>query len=319
MKCARAIDEWARICPFCNWDQTAPASALEHQPPPPVVNYTPPAERSIKNKIIFGIVGILVLVASFGVGVIINKDGAPTDAPPTVEEMKAQQQAQRAAGPVKQADTPLVPANEPGGLGQPITSAPVAAQPGMPQNDYQRTDATAVSATEYAEMAKRAQAEKKKMSALVDPRSLTGPAYAQLGDRPQQPRRPAPVRMAQGVPQPPMTSAAQPQSPLGQMQQQQHQQQAQAEPPQMARRSAGMRTRPVPEYQPLPRMSAHGTARLALTIGADGRVKQVSIERALVGNTAQLIAAVQNWRFRPATENGEPISAPYTVEINFDR
>ena len=78
-----------------------------------------------------------------------------------------------------------------------------------------------------------------------------------------------------------------------------------------------MRTRPVPQYQPLPRINGSGTARLSLVIGADGRVTQVSVERALTRNTSQLISAVQQWRFKPATENGEPISAPYSVEISF--
>jgi TonB family protein len=54
-------------------------------------------------------------------------------------------------------------------------------------------------------------------------------------------------------------------------------------------------------------------------IGADGRVKQIDIERSLPRNTAQLVSAVQSWRFKPATLNGDPVSAPYSVEISFKR
>ena len=81
-----------------------------------------------------------------------------------------------------------------------------------------------------------------------------------------------------------------------------------------------MRTKPVPQYQPLPRVNGTGTARLTLIVGTNGRVSDVNIERTLPGgNTPALIRAVQQWRFRPATENGEPVSAPYTVEIQFGR
>ena len=34
---------------------------------------------------------------------------------------------------------------------------------------------------------------------------------------------------------------------------------------------------------------------------------------------AALLGAIQSWRFKPATENGEPVAAPYSVEISFDR
>ena len=59
------------------------------------------------------------------------------------------------------------------------------------------------------------------------------------------------------------------------------------------------------------------TARLRLTIGADGRVKGIAIGDAIPGQTPKLIAAVQNWRFRPATENGVPVEAPFAVDISF--
>lgn len=295
-RCSRAIDAWAKICPFCNWDQSQPVPAVEPPKPAAVANYKPPEEFDVKKTVMLGGIGVLALIAAFGVGMIINQDGAPEDAPLTVEEQQEQEAAQKKAGPVRRADTPLVPTNEVGGIEEPVTSAPVAAQPGMTPNDYQRTDATAVSSTEYAEIAKRARAEKERMAALVDPRSLTGPAYAQAPRPPQRrvlaQRTPAPIPGAEPAP----GAAPAPQ------------------------RSNSVRTRPVPESQPIPRIAgASGTARLNLLVGADGRVQRVAIERPIAGSNAQLVSAVQRWRFRPATENGRAVAAPYTVEISFNR
>jgi hypothetical protein len=245
---------------------------------------------------------------------LINRDGAPKNAPETIEEQLAEEQQQKAAGPVRRADTPLVPTNEPGGIEQPFTSAPVAAPAGTATNDYQRTDATAVSSTEYAEIARRAKAEKKKMAVVVDPRSLTGPAYAQgprAVRRPQQSSGMTPQQQAaQQLPPMPgeMTQPVQPAPPSDN---------DVAPPPRRVERRASMRTRPVPQHQPLPSITVKGSARLSLVIGADGRVKQIDVDRALPRNTAALVASVQQWRFKPATENGEPVSAPYTVDISF--
>jgi TonB family protein len=287
IRCARAIDAWAKICPYCNWDQSAAPPAYEPPKPAAVTNYRPPSEYDLKKKAIFAGVGMLVLIAAFGVGVVINKDDAPKVAPKTVEEQIAEEQLQaRQSSAVRRADTPLVPVDGPAGIEQPITSAPVNADAGLAPNDYQRSDATAVSATEYAELAKRAQAEKKRMAAAVDPRSLTGPAYAQ-----------APPRRRTLAESAPATASA----PFGEATH--------------AQRAAS--TRPIPQYQPLPQISASGTARLSLTVGPDGRVKEVDIERPLQRNTAQLISAVRSWRFKPATVNGNPVSAPYSVEITF--
>ena len=312
-RCGRSIDQWSKICPFCNHDQTAPVPAVTAQPRE-VTEYKPPTEFDLKKKAVAGGIGVLALVAAFGVGMLINRDGAPDDAPETIEQQIAEdQQRAVAAGPVKRADTPLVPTNERGGIEQPITSAPVAAPAGSAPNDYARTDATAVSATEYAEMAKRAKQERDRMAALVDPRSLTGPAYAQQTSRPVRPR---PAAAPQSGMSPPMQGQA---PPADMMPPQQQQQQPQQQPPVEVRRARNsLRTRPVPQSQPLHGITGTGTAKLSLLIGADGRVKEVDIMRPLAGgNTAQLLRSVQQWRFKPATENGEPVAAPYTVEISF--
>lgn len=283
IRCERGIDAWAKICPFCNWDQSRPAPAEPAAQPIEVAQYTPPNELNLKKKAIYAGAGLLVLILAFVIGMVINQDDAPKNAPQTVEEQLA---AEKAAGPIRRAETPLEPVNEPGGIEQPITSAPAAAQPGGATNDWQRTDATAVSATEYAEMARRAKAEKERMAALVDPRTLTGPAYAQA-PRAVRPRPASQLAQNSGLP-------------------------TRAEAP---RRT--LRTRPVPEYQPLPQLYVRGTARLSLLIGADGRVKNIDIDKPLERDTARLISSIQSWRFRPATENGEPVAAPYSVEISF--
>lgn len=287
IRCERAIDQWAKICPFCNQDQEA-AVPSQQIPPAPVAAYRPPSEYDLKKKGMMAGAGALLLAASFAVGMFINSDGTPEDAPETIEQQIAKEEAERAVPPARRADTPLVPTNEPGGIVErPITSAPVSNDPNAPPDDYQRTDATAVSATEYAEMARRAKAEKDRMAALVDPRSITGPAYAQ-GQRTQAPAR----------------SSANAQS-------------ASTRTTPASERRNLVRTRPVPEYQPLPDLSGAGNARLSLLVGADGRVRRVDIQQPLNRRTSDLVSAVQSWRFKPATENGRPVSAPYSVEIKF--
>lgn len=279
IRCARSIDTWAKLCPFCNWNQGVAPPTHEPLKPTAVTDYRPPSEYDLKKKAIFAGAGVLALVAAFTVGMVINEDGAPKSAPKTVEEQLAEESQARQTTSVKRADTPLVPVDGPAGIEQPITSAPLTVESGMGSSDYQRSDATAVSATEYAELAKRAKAEKQQ-AAAIDPRSLTGPAYVE----PPRPRR--------ANPSPTSTDAA-------------------------SSQTAAKRTRPIPEYQPLPHIASAGTARLSLMVGADGRVKQISIERALQRNTTQLLSAVRSWRFKPATVDGEPVAAPYSVEISF--
>jgi len=271
VRCERSIDGFARICPYCNWDQSKPAPVREAVPTE-VAAYKPPEERSLKKKAIYAGGGLLLLILAFAVGMIINRDGAPKNAPEPVTEPAG---AAAGVSAQKHADTQLIPMNEPGGIEQPITSAPASGPaPGAPANEWDRSDATAVSSAEYAQLARRASAEKKHTNPLVDPRSLTGAAYAQ-----------------------------EPRGETGGLR---------------ARRSTAIaRTRPVPEYQPVPPIHAFGSALLDLNVGPDGRVTSINIRRAANGNNAALIGAVQRWRFRPATENGHPVSAPYSVQISF--
>lgn len=112
----------------------------------------------------------------------------------------------------------------------------------------------------------------------IDPRSVTGTVY---GETQTQPRIPRPHRTA---------------------------------PPAQTARM----TQPVPEYQPVPPLHGHGHARLTLTVGTDGRVRDVDIVQPLAGEMGRLIGAVQSWRFRPATDNGVPVTSRFTVDINVE-
>jgi hypothetical protein len=269
-RCQRGIDRWARICPFCNWNQSDSYDASQEVPPPvPVAEYSPPEEKQARKLLFMAGGAVLLLVASFTVGVVINRADAPKRAPETLESQL--EEHKRESIEQLRADTPLVPVNGPAGIEQPITSAPVDVAGAAP-GQRPRTDATAVSAAEYARMAERAAEEKKRAAAATDPRSITGEPYT--------PR--------------PMTSAS-------------------------SAREAQVRTRPVPRSQPLPNIDGRGKARLTLLIGKDGRVRRVQVDRPLERNTAQLVRAVQSWTFRPATENGEPVAAPYSVEIKYQR
>jgi len=270
VRCERAIDAYASICPYCNWNQSM-AAPVREVVPIEVAAYKPPEERNAKRKLIYGGIGVVVLILAFVAGMIINRDGTPKNVPQTADE--ANDNNTPVSAP-KRADTQLVPTNEPGGIEQPITSAPASGPvPGTPANEWDRSDATAVSSVEYAQLAQRAAAEKKTAQPpLVDPRSLTGAAYAQ-----QPERRPIANRVA----------------------------------------AAAARTRPVPEYQGLPPMRAQGSAVLDLMVGSNGRVTNIAVRRAPFGGTGALIGAVQHWRFRPATVNGQPVAAPYSVQIQF--
>jgi outer membrane biosynthesis protein TonB len=57
-------------------------------------------------------------------------------------------------------------------------------------------------------------------------------------------------------------------------------------------------------------------ARLFLTIGSDGRVHDINVGQSIPGEMPRLSASVQNWRYKPATLNGEPVTSTLTVDIN---
>ena len=74
-----------------------------------------------------------------------------------------------------------------------------------------------------------------------------------------------------------------------------------------------------PEYTAEARAAKfQGTATLAILIGADGVPREPRLERTLsYGLDAKAVQAVCDWRFRPATENGRPVSRRASVEVPF--
>lgn len=287
IRCTREIDGYARICPFCNWDQSESPSAEPAQPQPELA-YTPPKDRRVQKKLFMIGGGVVLLIASFLIGILIHGSD------PDIEEEEARTTTAAPVKPPKRADVTLVPVTA-DDLETPITSAPLTTTAeGLP-TEYQRSDATAVSSDEYALLAARVKEERRKARAAVDPRSLTGAAY-DAAPKPKPPDPPAATEPA----------AASEERPFDR------------EMPTEGLPTAS-RTRPVPEYQPLPNISVseRTTARLDLVIGADGRVKEVTVRDTIPGQTSKILAAVQSWRFKPATENGKPVSSAYSVDLSF--
>lgn len=300
MRCNRPIDAYARICPYCNWDQTDLAAPKVEETPEQV--YVPPTERPLRRYAFMAAGGVLLLIAAFALGSKIQGRKPPVRGMEQQEEASKSGPATTTAPtrPAPHADVMLVPVNgsDTVAVDQPITSAPAPTQTEGVPAEYQRSDATAVSSVEYAQLAARAQAEKKaKQQEAVDPRSLTGPAYAQ-GD---EVKRPQPQISSSG--EPPAAAPAQ----------------NQAAEPQREPARIVISTRPVPEYQPIPDIQVSETTvvRLQLTVGADGRVKEVNVIQGVPRQTSKIISAVQTWRFKPATENGTPVSAPFSVDLSF--
>jgi len=302
IRCDRPIDAAARICPYCNWDQTNAAVPRPEETAAPV--YVPRPERPWRRYALIAAGGLVLVIVAFALGShVLGTAAAPAAVTTTDQTTKT---STSNAGPVRPAPRPditLVPSSDTAGqtapLEAPITSAPAeTASTGTP-SETQRTDATAVSSVQYAQLAARAQAEKKKSQPLVDPRSLTGPAYQQG----QQTRQQQPQQQ-----QPQMSSAAEPVNPPS----------SEARP--AAPAQSNVRTAAEPEYQPIPDVQVNETTtvRLTLSIGADGHVKEVDVGgQGIEGQTAKIIATVQTWRFRPATENGMPVPSTFTTALSF--
>jgi periplasmic protein TonB len=61
-----------------------------------------------------------------------------------------------------------------------------------------------------------------------------------------------------------------------------------------------------------------GVVTLSLTVGEDGVPADIKLVRGLgMGLDEKAVECLQQWRFQPATRDGEPISAKVTVEMNF--
>ena len=76
---------------------------------------------------------------------------------------------------------------------------------------------------------------------------------------------------------------------------------------------------PDPEYSQEARQAKYqGTVVLWVVIGADGRPKQIRVQRTLgMGLDEKAIDAVRKWRFQPAEKNGQPVAVQVNIEVNF--
>jgi periplasmic protein TonB len=84
-------------------------------------------------------------------------------------------------------------------------------------------------------------------------------------------------------------------------------------------------TAPEVIYNPEPSFSEEarkakmqGIVMLLLVVGKDGRPYDIRVGQSLgMGLDEQAIAAVTQWRFRPATKNGQPVATQIAVQVDF--
>lgn len=274
--CGRAIDEYARACPYCNWWQSQPvpaqsAGGLKTAAPPQ--EYVAPADHRARNKLIgIGAFAVLVLLA-FAVGAFFHGSEPATAAP----QAELEKPAPLPGAPSPRTTVKLVPVTD--GAPPPVFEGPVTGiAPSGQSTTADPADFTALPADQYAAAAARQKAAQQQANGtFVDPRTIGGNAY-------QAPAPSAPAR-------------------------------AQEQP----RRVAMVQTQPVPIFQPVPhvRVDREQTAQLFLTVGADGRVHDIDVARAAPGVMGQLVGSVQQWRFRPATQNGQAVSSRFSVAVTF--
>ena len=61
-----------------------------------------------------------------------------------------------------------------------------------------------------------------------------------------------------------------------------------------------------------------GIVMLMVVVGTDGRPYNIRVRQSLgMGLDEEAIAAVKNWRFRPATFHGQPIATQIAVQVDF--
>ena len=76
---------------------------------------------------------------------------------------------------------------------------------------------------------------------------------------------------------------------------------------------------PDPVYTEQARQARYeGTCVLAMIVGPDGKPHDIRVQRGLaMGLDQKAIEAVQNWRFQPATKDGQPVAVQISVEVTF--
>ena len=278
IRCERPIDANARACVYCNWDQGAARPAAVAAPQPQTAPaYAPPHDTHVRNRILGAIAFAALVIIAFVVGSLVHGSN-PSEAKASQIPAHASTSTTQAEGGSR-ADVTLVPVDGGGSMQSesPITSAPAQApSAGNLDVNGDRTDATALPSGQYSAAAQRAQAERTKTG-----NGIIDPRTVSggVGRSVVRGRRPAPraIRVA-----------------------------------------AAPHTEPIPLYQPVPplRVDRPTSARLFLTVGTDGRVHDIDIAQPIPGEMPRLIGSVQNWRFKPATQNGQPVTSTFSVDIN---
>jgi periplasmic protein TonB len=76
---------------------------------------------------------------------------------------------------------------------------------------------------------------------------------------------------------------------------------------------------PDPQYTDQARKAKlEGTCILAMIVGPDGKPHDIHVQRGIgMGLDEKAIEAVQQWRFDPATKDGQPVAVQISVEVSF--
>ncbi|HVT44150.1 MAG TPA: energy transducer TonB [Thermoanaerobaculia bacterium] len=298
-RCQRQIDATARICPFCNHEQSIRAEEdlraveVSSRPATGLPPGTATRPRWSSTKILVGAAVLVLLAATFAVGALFHtvtgslqrQSGRASNAEDATETPAASPQRERSFGRLE-----LQPVDPTETIGQAITSAPVPDPDAAFEDGYGRSDATALPAEQYARILEEARREQAPATSTgaIDPRTIVD----------QQPVRPPPIPRQQPVDR---TAEGSPAS----------------------SREGGKRTLPVPIHQPLPKIDRKkeikedGTLRFRLLVGRDGQVKEITVLQGMPGLTPKMISAIQTWRFKPGTVDGEPIESNFAVDISF--
>src|SRR4051794_4135064 len=288
LRCERPIDANARSCVYCNWDQGEKVRPVAAAPATAAPAYVPPPDRRMRNRILGVIAFVALVIIAFVVGSLVHGSD-PSQAKASQTPAHPAASSEQAEGGAR-ANVTLVPVDGGGSMQTepPITSAPAQApSAGNVDVNGDRTDATALPSGEYSAATQRAKAERdvRTSNGMIDPRTIAGGVD-----------RAAPVPATRDR-RPPSAGPARQQA---------------------IRVAAAPHTEPIPLYQPVPPLHVDRptSARLFLTVGTDGRVHDIDIAQAIPGEMPRLIGSVQNWRFRPATQNGQPVTSTFSVDIN---
>jgi periplasmic protein TonB len=74
----------------------------------------------------------------------------------------------------------------------------------------------------------------------------------------------------------------------------------------------------LPTYPPVAKAThIEGVVMLDVTIGTDGKVKDVKVLRSVKGLDDAAVAAVRRWEYKPTTVNGQPVQVIVTVPMVF--